>query len=205
MGTRGVWGFRKGGHTIAVYHHFDSYPEGLGRDFFNFVKLNEEKGLLGKLFDNIVEIDSSVKPTPEQRKYCVEMGWIKANDNASGDWYWLLHDLQEPENWQYAVYNGKKVLVHNEIDFLIRDSLFCEFGYIYDIDEHELEFYEGFQHVPQENNPYGCEPNDDGYYPCRLLGKIPMDKDEIDYIEDTDAVGWMKIQSAIHNKGKKEE
>jgi hypothetical protein len=36
-----------------------------------------------------------------------------------------------------------------------------------------LEFYEGFQKKPDEDNRYGTEC-EDGYYPCRLVAEIPL-------------------------------
>ena len=170
MGTRGVWGFRKNGHTIVTYHHFDSYPEGLGYSFVQFLKDNTNDQL-SEAFDNIKEINVRVKPTDEQKQYCIDMGWFDGyvSDRSSDDWYCLLHKLQEPEQWQDAMDQGKEIYVDNYTSFL-KDSLFCEYGYIYDIDCMMLEFYEGFQKKPQIDNPYGNTPNEDGYYPCRVAG-----------------------------------
>ena len=203
MGTRGVWGFRKNGHTIATYRQFDCYPEGLGKDFFEFVKKNNKQGRLWNLFDNIIEINEKDKPTEEQKEYCKKMGWFNdyVSSKSDDDWYCLLRGLQDPENWQTVIDDGGNVYVDNCINFLIRDSLFCEYGYIFDIDDNVLEFYVGFQNIPQMDNPYGCEPNKDGYYPCRLIGKLYMDDmARIEYVSSEDAVGWMKIQSIQYEK-----
>lgn len=189
MGTRGVWGLRKNGHTIAVYHHFDSYPEGLGYSFTAFLKKNTNEKL-SQMFDNIVEIVPDSEPTEEQKQYCIQMGWcvLNVSNRSTTDWYCLLRDTQEPENWQFAVDHGKTVYVDNYIDF-IKDSLFCEYAYIYDVNSRALEFYDGFQKVPQESNPYGCEPNEDGYYPCRMVGAIC--KEDVDKSEPKEIVRWM--------------
>ena len=189
MGTRGLWGFRKNGHSIAVYHHFDSYPEGLGYSFSEFLKKNSNEKL-SRMFDNIVEIDSSVPPTEEQKDYCTQMLWcnLSVSSRSSDDWYCLLRDTQDPENWQFAVDHEKTVYVDNYINF-IKDSLFCEYAYIYDIDSEILGFYKGFQHIPQESNPYGCEPDDDGYYPCKIIGAIG--RKNIDRFDVKEIVRWM--------------
>ena len=207
MGTRGVWGFRRNGHTIATYRHFDCYPDNLGYEFFEFLKDNNRHGLLEELFNNIVEIDTSVPPTEEQKKRCKEMNWYSGSvsDRNDNDWYCLLHGLQDPSNWQDVVYSGGEVYVVNDIDFMITDSLFCEYGYIFDIDNQVLEFYVGFQHVPQEDNPYGCKPTPSMsgqlYYPCRLIGKLYMDDmDKVKYIQPANVVGWMKILSVQSKK-----
>ena len=189
MGTRGLWGFRKSGHSIAVYHHFDSYPEGLGYSFTEFLKRNSNEKL-SELYDNIVEIDANVKPTEEQKQYCEQMLWCNhgVSHRNEDDWYCLLRGAQEPENWQFSVDHGKTVYVDNCTDF-IKDSLFCEYAYIYDIDIEVLEFYEGFQKVSQEKNRYGIEPNEDGYYPCRLIGAIC--KEDVDKSDAKNIVKWM--------------
>ena len=189
MGTRGVWGLRKNGHTIAVYHHFDSYPEGLGLGFIGFLKKNPTEKL-SQMFDNIVEIVPDSEPTEEQKQYCIQMGWCDLNvsNRSTTDWYCLLRDTQEPENWQFAVDYGKTVYVDNYTDF-IKDSLFCEYAYIYDVDSRALEFYDGFQKVPQKSNLYGCELNEDGYYPCRMVGAIC--KEDVDKSDVKAIVRWM--------------
>ena len=56
----------------------------------------------------------------------------------------------------------------------IKDSLFCEYAYIVNLDTDQLEFYCGFQHKPDETNRYGCEENR-GYYPCRMVACFPLD------------------------------
>jgi hypothetical protein len=189
MGTRGIWGLRKKGHTIAVYHHFDSYPEGLGYGFTEFLKKNTNEKLT-RFFDHIVEIDEKVQPTEEQVQYCIQMGWCDLNvsSRSTADWYCLLRETQEPENWQFAVDHGKTVYVENYTDF-IKDSLFCEYAYIYDIDSEVLELYKGFQHEPQESNPYGCEKDEDGYYPCKMVGAIC--KEDVDGSTVKEIVRWM--------------
>lgn len=189
MGTRGVWGLRKNGHTIAVYHHFDSYPEGLGYGFTEFLKKNTNEKL-SKMFDNIVEIDPDSVPTEEQKQYCAQMLWcnLDVSTRSTADWYCLLRETQKPENWQFAVDHGKMVYVDNYIDF-IKDSLYCEYAYIYDVNSRALEFYDGFQKVPQESNPYGCELNEDGYYPCRMVGAIC--KEDVDKSDVKAIVRWM--------------
>lgn len=58
----------------------------------------------------------------------------------------------------------------------IKDSLFCEYGYVINLDKNVLEFWVGFQHKPQEGNRYGTESiyDDKEYYPCKLLLELPF-------------------------------
>ena len=177
MGTRGLFGFRKNGIDKAVYHHFDSYPEGLGREFLTFVLKNKDK--LEEYFDHIKVIDHNVKPTPEIITYCKKMGWYndRVSNRSTDDWYCLVRGLQGLDQWQKCIDSGQDVYIDNRIDF-IKDSLWCEYAYIYDVDRKVMEFYSGFQKEPDENNRYGTE-KEDGYYPCKLLCAIPADDETV--------------------------
>lgn len=91
-----------------------------------------------------------------------------------GDWYWTLRPNQGcPENWLPFIDSGSKVYMIDNLSF-IKDSLFCEYAYIVNLDTDQLEFYCGFQHKPDETNRYGCE-EDQGYYPCRMVACFPLD------------------------------
>lgn len=57
----------------------------------------------------------------------------------------------------------------------IKNSLFCEWAYIINLDTNKLEVWEGFQEKPQENNRYGVE-KDNGFYPCALVKEIDIEK-----------------------------
>jgi hypothetical protein len=61
----------------------------------------------------------------------------------------------------------------------IRDSLFCEYAYIINLDTNCLEFWVGFQKEPCENNRYGSRLEDgyDDYYPCKMVSYYPLDTD----------------------------
>ena len=104
------------------------------------------------------------------------MGWY--NDSVStrndNDWYCLLRELQVPDMFQNSVDEDKNVFIDNYIHF-IRESLMCEYGYIFDLDSLELEIYEGRQKEPSEGNRYGTEKDDTGYYPCKLICSFSYD------------------------------
>ena len=175
MGTRGLFGFRKNGQDKAVYNHYDSYVEGLGKDFLSFILLNREA--LDGFFEKIHEINPRTSPSPEVIDYCKEMGWYNGSvsEQSPQDWYCLLYGLQGLKEWQRCIDLKKDVFIENYIHF-IKDSLFCEYAYIYDIDTHTLEFYKGFQTEPDEKNRYGVQ-EDGGYYPCKLCCSVDMTKE----------------------------
>ena len=41
MGTRGLYGFRKNGVDKVTYNHWDSYPDGLGKQILRFIKIKK--------------------------------------------------------------------------------------------------------------------------------------------------------------------
>ena len=135
---------------------------------------------LDMLFDKI-ELVGDDKPTEEQVKNCVANGWYDENVSrkTTDDWYCLLQNVQG--NFLAllaAARNGRPVYMENNAEF-IKDSLFCEYAYIANLDTKMLEFYVGFQKRPQEGNRYGTEPIEGSsgrkYYPCRLAAEIPFD------------------------------
>lgn len=188
MSTRGLFGFRKGETVKAVYNHFDSYVDGLGQDFADFLKLNSQKEI-SDFFDKIIIINPEKKPTLKQKEYCKMHGWYdgSVSEQNDDDWHCLLRYLQGPEEYTKAIRGNYKIYIQNEINF-IKDSLFCEYAYIYNIDDDALEFYIGFQKKPQEDNPFGTQSDGHGYYPCKLATKIGPCKD----LTATELVAKMK-------------
>lgn len=84
MGTRGLYGIRKGGVDKATYNHFDSYPSQLGDHFTRFCAALGADGL-SELFDRIELVDQVEKPMSDQGAYCVERGW--SCSDAPESWY----------------------------------------------------------------------------------------------------------------------
>lgn len=182
MGTRGSYGFRKNGVDKLTYNHFDSYPSWLGRTVIEFCK-NNTIDEMNEVYDNIFMVDRNSIPTELQIKECIENGFadFSVSTQKNTDWYCLLRNCQgnleclkniKPNSFAYMINNS---------DF-IKDSLWCEYAYIINLDDEVLEFYKGFQKEPQEENRYGTEKND-GYYPCKLCLTVPLNE-----IEDIDKI-----------------
>ena len=82
---------------------------------------------------------------------------------------------------------GNHLPVRSGPDYFIQNSLFCEYGYVVDLDRQTLQFYVGGQTSPQEDNRFGTEPAinefaDKAYYPCRLKAVFSFD-----YVRAADA------------------
>lgn len=172
MGTRGLYGLRKNGKDKTSYNHFDSYPTGLGTDILNFIR-NHSNAALNEFYDCIIMVNERSKPTDEEKTNCSKNHSIDLNVSSGSvdDWYCLLRNVQG--NLE-ALFQWESPYMIDNRDF-IKDSLFCEYAYIINLDTNMLEYYKGFQHVPQAGNRYGVTAND-GYYPCKLVTEIPLER-----------------------------
>jgi len=52
MATRGAFGLTHKGQTKMIYNHYDSYPDGLGREFVDWIKARSDDELK-RAFNNI--------------------------------------------------------------------------------------------------------------------------------------------------------
>jgi len=179
MGTRAVMGFRKNNVDKYQYVHYNGYPEGLGRELVYALK-DTTIEQLNTIYDNIQMVSGKEPPTIEQKKACFKYANINVSNQSLDDWYCLLRNAQG----NLHAYKEGLVYMLDSGDF-IKNSLFCEYAYIINLDTNELEFWTGFQKKPDSSNRYGVEPShiieeDEKYYPCKLqktfpLGDIPAD------------------------------
>lgn len=184
MSTRGVYGFRKDGMDKLSYNHFDSYPGGLGMTMAGFAgSYNMET--LCKLFDKIRLVPELEKPTPEEWQECaaVPFLWEGKTQKPLEDtgWYGILHRaMGKPRYLIEAMECGVTPFMLDSNAF-IKDSLFCEHGYIINLDTGRFEYWKGFQTEPDPENRYGTEADEadwreDAYYPCKMLWSLPLDE-----------------------------
>jgi len=174
MGTRGLVGFYKDGITKATYNHWDSYPSGVGVDILEEVRnLNVEK--MKKVFDKLILIkDNQSKPSKDMIKKYEKFGDPSVDGPMTNTelktWYQLLRNLQGTLK---PYIDGEVIHIIDYSDF-IKDSLFCEWAYIINLDKETLEVWEGFQEEPSNPNRYGIEKNESGYYPCKMVKEYPL-------------------------------
>ena len=183
MGTRGSVGFIYKDKESLSYNHFDSYPEGLGNNVLKLIsKINLENGwnkfkenashlnnITGKITDNnLIE---------KYKKYSD----LSVSEQSYSDPYCLFRKIQGAD-WLNELYNSElqDYMLNNNF---IKDSLFCEYAYIINLDTMKLEFYDGFQKKPQLGNKFGIIP-DDEYYPCRLVSLFDLETIKDDNITD---------------------
>ena len=167
MSTHGSFIIRKNNADKELYIPNDAYPDVAGRDAVRLVKSLD----LNVLYDLLVSEADLYDLFPED-----EIPTDEAYD------YSLRKCVDSVQSRHYYIYR--------QMDHLfIQDSLFCEYGYVLDLDEGNLLFYNGTRNTRQEGNRYGSEPNENGYYPCHLKAVIPFAS--IKQSETSEIVEWM--------------
>lgn len=168
MGTRGMIGIKVGRKKIGVYNHFDSYPTGLGAEIVKFIQENFlDESTRNTFSANAKKLKkvSSGKPSKATFNYYSTVSEFPLGaERASKEWYALLRGFQF-DNFLTGVLSGKLKHYEDSWDFL-KDSLFCEYAYVLDMNTNTLECYKGFQHDPKD---------DRNYLPCKLVGSMPFD------------------------------
>lgn len=171
MGTRGSVGVIYQEKEKLGYNHFDSYPDVLGADTLEFIaKVNKEDGW-DKFKENVSKlknIEEKVITDEKLMKKYEKYANLSVSEQKLSDPYCLFRKIQGVD-WIGEVYSGD--LEHYPLNNrFIKDSLFCEYAYIINLDTMKLEFYEGYQKTSQKGNRFGDVVYDDVYYPCRLVG-----------------------------------
>ena len=141
MSTRGAWGIKRGNKLIVQYNHFDSYPTGLGEqiveDLNEWRKNAPEEWIkrLNEVLDEVEVIDEeeTPEPTEEQLQYIRDEG-ITFNENYK-EWYSVLNELQ---GRVLPYLKGFKYFLNTGED-LLKYKLFCEWAYIFNLDNNTLE------------------------------------------------------------------
>jgi len=142
MGTRGCVCFKVNEKFFGMYNHYDSYPEGLGINILEELRKMIDWKDVKENINNIELIkDEESKPTKEHiKKYSKyantavggSMDNIKINT-----YYQLLRNLQG-EITEYM--NGDIGIMVDSSEF-IKDTLFCEYYYVIDLDKMKFESY----------------------------------------------------------------
>jgi hypothetical protein len=167
MSTRGLLGFRftdqEGKKQFhCAYNGSDSYPSWLGSHVVDFTqKVLQHPITVEQMINNVQQIewvDEDKKPTKKQLTKLLKAGFLTESDLEERKkhvlnlyWSWTLRDYQDTELLE-AVFKGIPYLPENTS--FIKDSLFCEYAYVLDLDRQVLEFYEGFQKIYGHLNHY---------------------------------------------------
>lgn len=158
---------------VAQYCQWDGYPCGQGKDIANFLT----KAMNKKLFREKIRALKSVSAKK------VESYWKKLGADGSGSVSFKVSDKLKDKYPQFHRDTGAKILqliqdgktkeVYLNTEFM-KDSLFCEYAYVIDLDSGVLEVYEGFNQKPMRKDErfYSSEANKEGFFPVRLKRKF---------------------------------
>ena len=156
MSTSGVFIIRKGGTEKGLNISHDAYPGGAGVDIVDLIKTTD----IAALFDCMSVFDE----------------WDPPEDGEYPD---------EPDRFSFAecrmaVKEKRTLWISPGAEDWIRDSLFCEYAYVIDLERQELQFFVGGQRHPQEGNPYGIVPqkpfgSNEDYYPCKYAAVFSLE------------------------------
>lgn len=176
MGTRGLIGLKKDSIYYGYYNHFDSYPEGLGQQVVSFLKGLENNDLvtLSKNVGLMDYYDPDATPSQYLKEKYKKFSNLNVSSRSLDEWYCLLREIQGVDTLTHILSGELRHAEKNAMSF-IKDSLFCEYAYIVNLDACTLELYRGFQGVPDEGNIFGTENNGSNYFPCKLAGSFPLD------------------------------
>lgn len=171
MGTRGVIGFVKNGELKVAYNHWDSYPECLGIVALDFaVRYSVDD--LNEMCDRLEVIDTDIPPTEDQIQKCRDAGTVNlsVSERSENDWYCLLRGAQG--DFESYVELG---LIPDSSGFM-KDSLFCEWGYVINLDDKTLDVYMGLDEGEQPTDGLfaGSTECNRGYYPVNREQSLPL-------------------------------
>ena len=180
MSTRGVVGFRHKRKDLLTYNHSDSYPSGLGlqvvRDLHDLLQKGL-KPLIRQVEALTIVTEETPRPDEKERRRLQKY----ANGNVSTqDEYWY-QTLRETQGDIKEILKSRYLLDGNNF---ILDSLYCEWGYIVNLDDETLEIYKGGQTKPPRHGRYAKCPPSGRYYPCALVQVF----DWFEILNDVEAV-----------------
>lgn len=200
MGTRGFYGFVKGTEVKGAYNHFDSYPDGLGVDVVDYIKTKSVDELTD-LYNRLKMIKRGDVPTPEIIEKYRHFADTRVSTGQLTEWYVLLRNAQG----DFTAYD--KGLEHMEDGSNFpEDSLFCEWGYLINLNTNKLEILKGFntdrdlEHplfkVSDEEWAERLREKEDGEYFNKYVGSSLLTSFDLDKIP----TNWVEIVYAISNE-----
>jgi len=194
MGTRHLIAVQKDGeYKVAQFGQWDGYLSGQGDSILKFFSENNLETFRNKVdncfFGTQEQIDEVYAP------YTNGDGWMTMEQSAAfkqTEFAYLSRDTGAKILDVIINSNGPLMQIDN-IDFA-KDSLFCEYAYVIDLDKDILEVYQGFNQepLPEDARFTGKSKYGDEYEAVKLvasfpLGNLPENFDELEkelYPED---------------------
>lgn len=220
MGTRNLtMVIQNGKPAVAQYGQWDGYPSGQGATILAFLLTCD----LNK-FRNVMErcrfIESSKRKEKELEKFFKDLGCPDGfMTTAQAEKYHEKYPFLTRDNGGailQLLYNDEtnnKLWIHDSSNFA-SDSLFCEWGYVIDLDNNTFEVYKGFVQTPlekterfyylQEKNEHVVERRgDDQYYPIKHVKTYQLNDlpGVDDFIKEVEEIAYPKEEEeSVENK-----
>lgn len=169
MGTRHLIAVVKDNeYKVAQYGQWDGYPEGQGTNVLNFLKnnnLNKFKEQVKKC--EFITDDNFFTRAYEKLNIKPINGFITNEDSKKFKAKYPQLDRDMSSDILNFIMNNDNVILQNCIDFA-KDSLFCEWGYVIDLDKNTFEVYEGFNKLPlSESERFYNMKGERDYHPIK--------------------------------------
>jgi hypothetical protein len=186
MGTRHLIGVvLKGELRVAQYGQWDGYLSGQGVTVLDFLKsadMDKFRKQVEKCYFVTDESEKAEIDSRFQKDYdkCFKVkDWSKAQKKFLKTKYgYLSRDTGAGILGVILRSKGKTIPLFDSADFA-RDGLFCEWGYLVNLDTSELEIYKGFSKNPVKVDERFAKVSDEpskgvsgGYYPIQLLMRV---------------------------------
>lgn len=177
MSTRGIFCVVEDNeYKLAIYNHFDSYPSGLGVDI---LKILRENGY-GKLSETVRNMKKLTQKMFDEK--CIEIAgsldkYVKYGEEIQ---YQIKKDVRDmfPEPMVLDILNNTTGYYTDYLNFAA-DSLFCEWGYVIDLDKKTFEVFKGFNEEPLTENErfffLSDKIRNEKYYPIKFVASFDLE------------------------------
>lgn len=138
MSTRSLIGIKYNREVKTTYRHHDGYPEIAGREFLDEIKLLKFRlDDVKANFEKMRMVKSDDKPTPQDLERFEGFGDDFALGSKNVHYYNLLRLMQGSIKANLC----NRIMI-DDFDFGYKPG-FCEFAYIWNIDDQTVDFYAG--------------------------------------------------------------
>lgn len=175
MGTRHLIAVQKdNSYKVAQYGQWDGYPTGQGQSILNFFRENDLEVFRAKV-DNCFygtqdQINEAYAP------YVNADGWMTMEQSKAFQQSEFAHLSRDTgaKILDFIINSESPLMLIDHIDFA-KDSLFCEYAYVIDLNRNVLEVYKGFNKEPLEpGSRFYSEESKDGYMPVKLFKEFSL-------------------------------
>lgn len=149
-------------YKVAKYCQWNGYLDSQGKIILDFLSKKFDKAtFLAEMLRVRKPTDEEIKEINSCKEWAVKYPFLSRD--MGGD---ILEEIQ-----------NRKVLYHIPDVGFAKDSLFCEFAYVIDLDKDTFEVYKGFVKTPISSTErfYFEGYEKDGYYPVKLLKEYKLD------------------------------